>query len=141
MSPTTEVLGRLCVAHGMSLTRLLAPVEAEFAPVIRHAAQPLWRDDGAGFLRRALSPPAAPLAAEILECTLRPGARLAYAAPPVPGQEHHLLLLEGRLEVTLDDGAHALEPGDCLRYRLAGPSTFAADGEDGARYILVLVGA
>ncbi|MEZ5862612.1 MAG: XRE family transcriptional regulator [Geminicoccaceae bacterium] len=142
VSPTTDVLGRLCVmAHGLSLTRLLAPVEADFAPVVRREAQPLWRDDTAGFLRRAVSPPAGPLAAEIIEGTLRPGAHLAYAAPPVPGQEHHLLLLEGRLVVTLDGRCHALEPGDCLRYRLAGPSAFAADAEAGARYVLVLVGA
>lgn len=141
VSPTTDVLGRLCVAHGLSLTRLLAPVEADFAPVVRREAQPLWRDDEAGFLRRAVSPPAGPLAAEIIEGTLRPGADLAYAAPPVPGQEHHLVLLEGRLVVTLDGRCHALEPGDCLRYRLAGPSAFAADAEAGARYVLVLVGA
>ena len=141
VSPTTEVLGRLCTVHGLSLTRLLAPVEAEFTPIVRHEAQPLWRDDEAGFLRRAVSPPTAPLAAEILECMLRPGARLAYAAPPVPGQEHHLLLLEGRLVVTLDDRRHALQAGDCLRYRLAGPSAFATGDETGARYIIVLVGA
>lgn len=125
----------------MSLTRLLAPVEAAFTPVVRREAQPLWRDDEAGFLRRAVSPPAASLAAELLECTLRPGAKLAYAAPPVPGQEHHLAMLEGRLVVTLDDWRHALGRGDCLRYRLAGPSAFAADAAAGARYILVLVGA
>lgn len=134
------MLGRLCSAHGLSLTRLLAPVEAGFAAVVRRAEQPLWQDDEAGFRRRAVSPPAGPLAAELVDCTLAADARLAYDAPPVAGQEHHILLLDGGLEVALDGERHALEPGDCLRYRLTGPSRFAA-GPTGARYILALVGA
>ncbi|MBP7241128.1 helix-turn-helix domain-containing protein [Amaricoccus sp.] len=135
-SPTAAVLGRLCAAHGLTLTALMRLVEDGFAPLVRPADQPVFRDPAAGFTRRAVSPPARDLAGEGLDVTLAPGARLAYDAPPRPGLEHHLYLLEGALDVTIEGRRHALAPGDCLRYRLHGPSAFATD--TGARYVLFL---
>lgn len=137
VSPTASVLGKLCAAHGLTLTRLLAPVEPCFAALVPRGDQPVWTDPTIGFTRRSVSPPAGALAGEALEATLAPGARIAYDAPPRPGLEHHLLLLDGALEVTVDDAPHRLAPGDCLRYRLQGPSAFATD--IGARYVLFLV--
>lgn len=136
-SPTAAVLGRLCAAHGLTLTGLMRLVEDDFAPLVRPADQPLFRDPAAGFTRRAVSPPARDLAGEALDVTLAPGARIAYDAPPRPGLEHHLYLLDGALAVTIEGRAHALAPGDCLRYRLHGASAFAT--ETGARYVLFLV--
>lgn len=136
-SPTAAVLGRLCAAHGVTLSHLMRLVEDAFAPVVRAASQPVFKDAAAGFVRRSVSPPARDLAGEAIECILAPGARMAYDAPPRPGLEHHLVLLEGALAVTVAGRAHALAPGDCMRYRLDGPSAFATDA--GARYLLFLV--
>lgn len=138
-SPTTAVLGRLCSAYGMTLSRLMLLVEEGFAALVRREAQPVWRDADAGFLRRSVSPPAGSLSGEALECALEPETRLDYDGPPRPGLEHHLYLLEGALEVTVDGHSHHLEPGDCLRYRLFGPSAFATPQECGARYVLFMV--
>ncbi len=138
-SPTTAVLGRLCSAYGMTLSRLMLMVEEGFAPVVRRAEQPVWRDAEAGFLRRSVSPPAGNLAGEALDCMLDAATCLEYDAPPRQGLEHHLLLLEGALEVTVEGRSHDLKPGDCLRYQLFGPSAFATPRECGARYILFMV--
>ncbi len=138
-SPTTAVLGRLCSAYGITLSRLMLMVEEGFAPVVRRADQPVWHDTDAGFLRRSVSPPASNLAGEALECVLEAGSRLDYDGPPRPGLEHHLYLLEGALEVTVDGHSHDLKPGDCLRYQLFGPSAFATPHECGARYVLFMV--
>jgi len=86
-----------------------------------------------------VSPPARSLAAEVLECALEPGTRITYDRPPRPGLEHHLLLIEGRLAVTVGGQTHDLQPGDCLRYQLFGPSGFATPEGCSARYILVVV--
>lgn len=139
VSPTANVLGRLCAAYGLPMSRLMRMVEADFAPLVRRDEQPVWRDAGIGFRRRSVSPPAQPLAGEALECELDPGARIAYDAPPRPGLEHHLILLEGRLRVSLDARDHDLGPGDCLRYQLFGPSAFATGEDCGARYILFII--
>lgn len=139
VSPTASVLGKLCPAFGITLSRLLLMVEDEFAPMVRREDQLIWADSTAGFQRRVVSPPARTLAAEALECSLEPGARLAYDQPPRPGLEHHLILIEGRLEITLDGQDHTLRPGDCLRYQLFGASAFAAIGPTPARYFLFMV--
>ncbi|MCP5371105.1 MAG: helix-turn-helix transcriptional regulator [Hyphomicrobiales bacterium] len=139
VSPTAAVLGRVCAAHGLTLSRLLYSVEEDAEPVVRHGDQAEWTDTAAGFRRRVVSPPAGTLAGEVLECRLDPGARIDYDRPPRPGLEHHLVMAEGRLSVTVDGRAHDLAPGDCLRYRLFGPSAFATPADAGARYFLFLV--
>jgi len=53
--------------------------------------------------------------------------------------EHHLLLIEGDLAVSVEGHTYELRPGDCLRYQLHGPSAFATTDQCGARYILFIV--
>ena len=138
-SPTASVLGRLGAAYGLSMSRLLLMVEEDFAPLVPRDAQPVWTDTSIGFRRRSVSPPAQSLAADAVECALEAGTRIAYDSPPRPGLEHHLLLLDGRLEVEVDGDSYALRPGDCLRYRLFGPSAFATPAGSAARYLLFMV--
>ncbi|BAJ29459.1 MULTISPECIES: helix-turn-helix domain-containing protein [Kitasatospora] len=139
LSPTAAQLGRLCTAYGRTVSRLLAEVEAEPPGLLRAAEQPRWHDPATGFARRSVSPPHPGLRAELVEGTLPPGARIAYQAPPVPGLEQHLWVLEGELELELDGAAHRLAAGDCLRYRLHGASGFHCPGPDPVRYLIALV--
>ncbi len=139
VSPTASLLGKLCPVYGMTMSRLMRLVEDEFAPLVRRGAQALWTDPETGFRRRSVSPPSQTLAAEVLECEIEPATRIAYDAPARPGLEHHLLLLEGQLEVSIDGRTHDLKPGDCLRYQLFGPSVFATPGHCGARYVLFVL--
>lgn len=139
VSPTAEVLGKLCAAYGVSISRLLMSVEDRFSALVPFDDQPEWEDPDTGFTRRLVSPPAASLAGEVVECHLPPETRLNYDDPPRPGLEHHLILLDGALTVTVAGTAHRLTAGDCLRYQLVGASAFATDPDRGARYILVLL--
>ncbi|WP_041375614.1 helix-turn-helix domain-containing protein [Polymorphum gilvum] len=139
VSASAATLGRLCAAHGMPLSRLMYLVEEGFAPLIRYSDQPLWRDPETGFRRRAVSPPAQALAGEVLEGSLPPATRISYERPPRPGLEHHLVLLDGALAVSLDGTRHTLSAGDCLRYQLFGSSLFETPEDAGARYLLFLV--
>lgn len=139
VSPTASVLGRLCAAYGLTMSRLMLMVEDDFAPLVPESAQPVWVDASAGFRRRSVSPPAAALAGEVLACELDAGARIEYPQPPRPNLEHHLLMLEGALHITVDGRRHALRPGDCLRYQLAGASLFETPPDSGARYLLFIV--
>ncbi|MGX9697454.1 helix-turn-helix domain-containing protein [Janthinobacterium lividum] len=139
VSPTTSVLGKLCAAYGLAMSRLLRMVEDDFPPLLRRAQQSVWTDPDTGFIRRSVSPPARALAGEALECELGAGVTIAYAASPRPGMEHHLLLQQGKLNVTVDGRSHDLLAGDCLRYQLHGPSAFTTPPDSGARYFLFLV--
>jgi transcriptional regulator with XRE-family HTH domain len=139
VSPTASVLGKLCAAYGLTMSRLMRMVEDDFVPVVRRAAQAIWSDPEIGFRRRSVSPPAQTLAGEVLECELEPGTRITYDHPPRRGLEHHLVLKEGQLQVTVNGETHELRPGDCLRYQLFGASAFATPKSRGARYVLFIV--
>ncbi len=139
VSPTANALGKLCAAYGLTMSRLMHMVEDGCAPLVRRVAQPVWIDPETGFRRRSVSPPAQTLAGEALECELEGNTRIAYDDTPRPGLEHHLVLLDGRLDVTVDGQTHSLKPGDCLRYQLFGPSAFATPDDCGARYMLFMV--
>lgn len=138
VSPTAAVLGRLCAAHGLTMSRLMAMVEGGFVPLLASRDQPVWRDPETGYVRRSVSPPADTLAAEVLHCEIPSNTRIDYPAAPRPGLEHHLVMLDGSLALTVEGETHLLKPADCLRYRLFGPSAFET-GSETAHYMLVIV--
>ncbi|NQW01520.1 MAG: helix-turn-helix transcriptional regulator [Rhodospirillales bacterium] len=139
VSPTASILGKLCATYGLPMSRLMAMAETAFLPhFIRHN-QPVWTDPASGFTRRSVSPPAETLRAEVIECELAAGQRIDYASPPRPGLEHHLIMLDGYLEMTVGGHLYQLYPGDCLRYLLLGPSLFATAANQSATYMLVIV--
>lgn len=139
VSPTAAVLGRICGAFGLTLSRLMVLVEEGFAPHLPRDGQLIWQDPETGYARRAVSPPAPGLSGEVIECVLKPGTRIAYDRPPRPGLEHHLVMLDGALTLTVDGIRHRLAAGDCLRYRLHGDSLFETPANSGARYHLFMV--
>lgn len=139
VSPTASVLGKLCTAYGLTMSRLMHMIEDDFVPLVRRSTQSVWTDQTIGFRRRSVSPPAQTLAAEVLECELEPRTRVTYDRPPRSGLEHHLLLIEGQMKVSVDGQTYELQPGDCLRYQLFGPSAFATPEQCSARYILFIV--
>lgn len=139
VSPTASVLGRLCAAYGLPLSRLMMMVEDAFPAVVGRTDQAVWHDPDVAFARRMVSPPARTLAGEVIACTLGAGVTIDYETPPRPGLEHHLVLVEGALAVTVEGTRHALAPGDCLRYRLHGASRFETPADAGAHYLLFMV--
>lgn len=138
VSPTAETLGALSSTYRMTISQLLAPIEAPFAPLVRQADQSVWHDAENGFSRRVVSPPSGGLSAEVVRCELEPYQMISYTAPSVPGHEHHLVMLSGTLVVTAGGEEYRLEAGDCLRYQLYGPSRFQT-GVDSASYFIVLL--
>ncbi|MER6065236.1 helix-turn-helix domain-containing protein [Streptomyces sp. NPDC001792] len=139
ISPTASLLNRLCHVYGRTMSQLLSEVEAAPAPLVRAADQQIWEDRDSGFVRRSVSPPHAGLRGELVEGRLAPGADIAYDRPPVTGLEQHLWVLDGALEVTDGEQVHHLDPGDCLRMRVFGPTRFRCPGPVEARYVLAVV--
>lgn len=137
-SPTASLLGRLCTAYGRTMSRLIAEVEAEPARVVRGEAQAVWTDPETGFRRRLVSPPAAGFDAELVEARLPEGAVIAYEAPGMAGLEQHIWMLGGVLELAVEGTTYRLAAGDCLRFRLFGPTRFVAPGPGEAHYAIVV---
>lgn len=139
LSPTAAMLGRLCAVYGWTLSRLMAEAETRPPQLVPAADQTAWTDPGTGYVRRVVSPPSPELRGELVEVRIPAGAAVSFDTAPVAGLEHHLWMLEGTLTVDVDGATHRLRPGDCLRYRLSGPSRFEAAGRRAARYLVALV--
>jgi transcriptional regulator with XRE-family HTH domain len=139
ISPTTAALSRLCTVYRRTMSQLLAEVEPEPPQLVTADRQPVWRDDAAGFFRRSVSPPHPGMRGELVEAVLQPGADLSYDEPPIPGLEHHVLVLDGMLEVTVDGHRREVRAGDCLRFRLWGPDRFRCLGDKEVRYLIMIV--
>ena len=137
VSPTAETLGCLASVYGLPISQLLAPLEQGFVPVVKYESQSVWRDPKHDFERRSVSPPSGSLSMELIECTLGQGQRIAYDAPAFPGQEHHVYVLSGSLEITIEGAVHDLRAGDCLRYVLFGETVFKT-GEMPCKYMIAL---
>lgn len=137
-SPTAALLNRLCRAHGLTLSRLLADVETLPARHLRAAEQAIWQDKPSGFTRCMLAPPLAGFQTELIEGRLRPGASIAYEHPPVQGLEQHVWLISGRLNLSLGEQVHELRAGDSLSFKLQGPSRFDVPGHAEARYLIAI---
>lgn len=140
VSPTTEVLNKLCVAYAIKMSKLLAMLEDEFTPLINRSEQVVWTDPKIGFIRRSVSPPTQQLAGEILECFLEPDTLITYRQPSVPELEHHILMQEGQLVLTVASVTHELHPGDCLRYHSSDFIQYQTTKEQHAKYLVFLVG-
>ncbi|GAA2301658.1 XRE family transcriptional regulator [Streptomyces kunmingensis] len=139
ISPTAALLSRLCAVYGRTMSQLLSEVESAPAQVVRAAEQPVWRDGASGFVRRSVSPPLTGLRAEVVEGHLEPYADIVYDRPPVPGLEQHIWVLGGRMALTVQGVTHTLTTGDCLRFRVWGPTHFHCPGPEAVRYALVVV--
>jgi quercetin dioxygenase-like cupin family protein len=139
ISPTATVLSKLCTAYERTMSQLLAEVEPELPRLMPVDRQAEWRDESSDFIRRSVSPPHPGLRGELVECILRPGADISYDGSPIPGLEHHIWVLEGALEVTVGGCAQKVQTGDCLRFRLWGPSRFRCSGRGPVRYALIVV--
>ena len=69
------MLNRLCVAYGLTMSRLLSEVEEEAVLLLKAEQQPVWQDT-LSFQRRNVSPPASQFKAELVEGVLRPARAL-----------------------------------------------------------------
>lgn len=137
VSPTAETLGQLASVYALPISQLLSPLESGFQPVVRQNEQSIWQDPSHAFVRRSVSPPSGQLSVELIEVEIGRNERITYRAPALPGQEHHLYVLEGALTLTVEQHAHALSQGDCLRYILFGETIFETCDAP-CRYLIAL---
>ena len=137
VSPTAETLGQLAAAYAIPISQLLSPLEKGFQPVVRRGEQSIWRDPSHDFVRKSVSPSNGQLAIELIESTLGCEQSITYAAPAIPGQEHHVYVLSGQMQITIEGKAHDLSKGDCLRYILFGQTIFKTF-KIACRYVIAL---
>lgn len=140
-SPTASVLNKLADAFGISLPALFAgdALRAEPQPVSRRAEQPVWTDPDSGYRRRHLTPAGLDSPIELVEVVFPAGATVAFENPTRRiGIEQQVWLIEGAMDITLDEGTWHLGAGDCMAMTLGARITFHNPSSRSARYVLAV---
>lgn len=140
-NPTAQLLGRVCAGLDVTLSALFAETERAASPLARRADQVVWRDPATGYVRRAVTPPncgAAADIADIVDVEFPPGASVTMESSRTPALDQQIVLLAGRMDITVGDTTHRLEAGDCLYMHLGQPVSFHNPGTGVAHYLVVV---
>lgn len=137
-NPTAQLLGRVCAGLDVTLSTLFAETERPASPLSRRVDQAVWCDPGSGYLRRVVTPPNCGAAADIVDVEFPPGASVTIESSRTPALDQQIVLLAGRMEITVGDTTHRLEAGDCLFLNLGQPVSFHNPGTKAAHYLVVV---
>jgi transcriptional regulator with XRE-family HTH domain len=115
-SPTAVMLAKLAEGMTVSLSSLL---RGEFGPPVHIqtlAEQPIFKDPKTGLMRRTLSPVSPDATVEIVHNTL-PTKKSTGAFPPHSvGTQEHIVVLVGKIEVTVGRRTLTLNAGDAAQF-------------------------
>lgn len=140
-SPTAALLGKLSGALGITMSTLLARVEAGAGSgLVRRADQPVWRDPGTGYVRRQIFPvPQSTLPLDLVQVELPAGAVLAFPASSYAFIRQLIWMLSGDLVYVEGEREHHLREGDCLE--LGPPQDCRFENRSGAScsYLVVVL--
>jgi transcriptional regulator with XRE-family HTH domain len=142
-SPTAAILEKLAAGLSVTLASFFeSPMSADRAngPVARRDDQPQWKDPASGYIRRNVSPSGVPQPMHITEVHFPAGGRVAFEAGCRQTRvQQQVWLLEGTIEITLENERHSLAEGDCLAMELNQPVMFRNPTRKPARYAVVTV--
>ncbi|HYZ74076.1 MAG TPA: XRE family transcriptional regulator [Chthoniobacterales bacterium] len=137
-SPTAALLGRLCNGLGVTLSSLIANAEQTTSPLVRAKDQTTWQDPVTGLTRTMISPDLPDSAVEIVRIDLPPDASVSYDAQRYLRYEQQVVMLKGRLHLTVGDKEYQIEPWDCLLTPTNLPLRFHNKGPVSCRYLVIV---
>lgn len=139
-NPTIAVTWRLANALGIGIEELLATgtSEAEAIHVMEPHETPTLPGLHAGYVLRILGPMELAGKYEWYELTLAPEGALV-STPHDPGTREHLTLLNGSIEVMVDDVKKKLKIGGTARYPADKNHIIRNIGKTEARALLVVI--
>ena len=138
VSATAVLLGRLAAAFELSLSQLMLMTETGADRLSRAADQASWRDPDTGYVRRQISPARGGSRLEIAEIDLPAGQAVSFPASAYVCLDHQVLVLDGRLSLTLGDEAFDLGPGDCVHLGAPADCEYRNATDEPCRYLVVL---
>ncbi len=136
-SPTVATLWNLTQALQVDFAGLLEGRPEAGIEVIRAAAAPVIGGHGEGLRIRILSPAETAGEHEVYELGFSAAGKL-LSEPHSPGCREHLTVIEGHLRVRSGEEEAALGPGDTARYAADRAHAIWAEGQGGARAILIV---
>lgn len=139
-NPTIAVAWRLANALGVGIGELLESEarETELIRVLEAHELPTLPGDHAGYVLRILGPMELAGKFEWYELTLAPNGVLA-STPHDPGATEHLTVLQGTIDVEVDNELKKLKVGATARYQADRQHSIRNAGKSEARALLVVI--
>ena len=136
-NPSIATLCRVANALGVAVARFVEVGEAPTVRLVRASEAPvLWRGAGDGFARLLVGSDA-PDCVELWEWRIAPGDAFAGAAHPA-GTRELLHVLEGELELDLDQARQRVGGRDSVIFRADRPHRYGNAGDATLRLIMVV---
>ena len=135
---STNVLGRLAEALGISISQLIGGVAARRVLKIAAADQPVFHEKKTGFERRSLSPLYFGRGVDLVMNTLPAKTKTGPFPSHSSGVEEHLYVVKGKLKVTLGSEEHVLAAGDFLFYQADLNHTFENLSASACDYLIAI---
>ncbi|MDH5270512.1 MAG: cupin domain-containing protein [Candidatus Krumholzibacteria bacterium] len=135
-SPTVGALLRIARALGKRPGYFLEESEMGEVSVVTRADR-VRESAGTGVTLERLTAGIPGGRVQAIQITLAPGSGRRAAAHAHPGGEA-ILVLSGRLRVTVDGGGHVLAPGDAVYYDAARPHAYVNESPDATAVVLWL---
>jgi transcriptional regulator with XRE-family HTH domain len=139
-SPSVASLVGICEAVGLSMADLFQTPQTT---LVRRADRPTFEDlPKAADVVDTLITPDAERHVTVLESTVAPGGSGGQTMYTLPSECEVCFVLEGMIEVQVEDELFRLEEGDALTFGAAVPHTWrTVEGAGGARVLWVLAPA
>jgi transcriptional regulator with XRE-family HTH domain len=137
-TPTTTVLARLAEALDVTFSELMSPAREGEVILLEKERQPYLRTEGAGFLRRCLSPILPNRGIDIVHNTLASGASSGQFIAHRPGVNEYIWVERGRLRAVIGRREIELGPGDSLYFQAHVDHRFDNIGRGACEYYLVI---
>lgn len=120
-SPTISTLWKIASGFRVSFSTLFdsqKPVQGELR---RDSGESVWGDDSAGMQARLIFPYDPLLGFEMFIIELAPGA-ISESTPHAEGVVEHIVVIEGEMELRIDEHWQTLGVGEGLRFSLTAPT-------------------
>lgn len=137
-SPSTEIIGKLSEALGLSISQLIGGIRGDGIVYIEAVEQPIYHDKKSGFKRRSLSPMYRGRGVDFVLNSLPTGSRTSSFPSHRVGVEEHLFVEQGQLRVHVGEHSQDLATGDFLFYPADVEHSFENIGDEDAHFYTVI---
>lgn len=114
-SPTVSTLWKIASGFRVSFSTLFDSRTPALGELKRDGGESVWGDDSAGMQARLLFPYDPLLGFEMFMIELAPGA-ISESSPHAQGVVEHIVVVEGEMELRIDERWQTLRTGEGLRF-------------------------
>ncbi|WP_447528729.1 helix-turn-helix domain-containing protein [Vreelandella sp. TE19] len=132
-SPTVSTLWKIASGFRVSFSTLFNGSKPAQGELERDSGESVWGHDSAGMQARLLFPFDPLLGFEMFMIELAPGA-MSESAPHASGVVEHIVVIEGEMELRIDERWQCLKAGEGLRFFADRPHAMRNSGAARLRF-------